>query len=613
MIYTDEFITQFASIPIPHRPANYVDEDFNAFEDNENLYEGDMLHSENEDCAEPIDGENLEEKSDDCNDHEQQQNGTEQQHEGESNIQRNSTMPPAVHCVVPVGIITHIRGLVLPPTPMPPDTERIDSAESSTHIGTQSLPYTTTEQLLTSGIANTGVKCFGISVTQAIASVPRLCSYLTTSSTDNGHQCALTNNCIAHAIGQVITMTTDNTHGSVCFEAVESLLINYAMETGHQDAADFLDRVIRSTINCELMYNNEQIDQPTRRLYDTSGCHRSELSKEHATRLSKLTGVYIRTIHTHPAPNPHTTSTLTPMHYLPLEIQWTAGQANSINEALQRFVDPELIPTAYCYICDPPAIRNTMASCIIFQLPLPQVLCIQLKRFTSAVQKIDHAVSIKPMLYLPGHDNYPFKLCSVVCHEGSAYEGHYYTYALKYIELTHERWFRISDSQVTALENSAPVLNTQFAYLLFYQQIQPSELEEQNITHAVGNGSTQKECNSTVDQPKAIPCDNECSASFGTKTSSNSTTAPLEKLHEHLISQSTGNNDSASEDLTEGDDEGDSAKETENSDDREFIDNEIYNDQSTDIQNDSIEPTPINLTHEHLNLPFKKQPFRRLF
>ena len=104
----------------------------------------------------------------------------------------------------------------------------------------------------------------------------------------------------------------------------------------------------------------------------------------------------------------------------------------------------------------------------------PHILIIHLKRFSyndSTLSKINDLIkfpekniSIKPFIskYNKNSDN-QFKLYSVINHQGSYNEGHYYSTNLN----LNNKWYIYNDSRVSDLNSD---LITNNAYILFYQK-----------------------------------------------------------------------------------------------------------------------------------------------
>lgn len=109
-------------------------------------------------------------------------------------------------------------------------------------------------------------------------------------------------------------------------------------------------------------------------------------------------------------------------------------------------------------------------------LELPEMMCIQLKRFRHDLSKISSPVNfplvgldMRPYLHKDCKSKISmYDLTAVICHHGTANGGHYTSFAKH--ELTG-KWFEFDDQLVT--EVSPEVVQNSEAYVLFYRKSNP--------------------------------------------------------------------------------------------------------------------------------------------
>ncbi|OCT92107.1 hypothetical protein XELAEV_18015164mg [Xenopus laevis] len=150
-------------------------------------------------------------------------------------------------------------------------------------------------------------------------------------------------------------------------------------------------------------------------------------------------------------------------------IQLEIKKAKSINQALEQFIDPEVLGGKNCYKCSS---CNTMTTAVkgysIHQTP--NVLTLSLQRFdnlsmTKIRRKIQYPEFINIRPYTSSSDGKPvtYSLYAVLVHAGtSCNSGHYYCF----VKAPNRKWFKMNDESVNEV-NMKTVLNQQ-AYLLFY-------------------------------------------------------------------------------------------------------------------------------------------------
>jgi ubiquitin C-terminal hydrolase len=140
-----------------------------------------------------------------------------------------------------------------------------------------------------------------------------------------------------------------------------------------------------------------------------------------------------------------------------------------ISECINDFTSEKIIDDFKCPECKQKCSCSSKTRMVI----LPQVLCIQIKRFGNNLKKRDNLITFPINLDIQSivstninpNLNTKYKLKSVINHSGSTLNlGHYYTYAYSPI---HEKWYNFNDETVT--EISELELITPNAYLLFYE------------------------------------------------------------------------------------------------------------------------------------------------
>ena len=134
------------------------------------------------------------------------------------------------------------------------------------------------------------------------------------------------------------------------------------------------------------------------------------------------------------------------------------------------------VPPPEEFNCPNCEIPDSMAREVVFEAA-PAVLLIQLNRWTTSVEKPNElrkdvtVVDVSTQnLYLPVWQQWSagYALKAVICHEGSALSGHYYTYAKH-----HGKWFFFNDSIVRPLNANSinKYLNTKHGYMYVYEKV----------------------------------------------------------------------------------------------------------------------------------------------
>ncbi|KAF5187791.1 Ubiquitin carboxyl-terminal hydrolase [Thalictrum thalictroides] len=153
-----------------------------------------------------------------------------------------------------------------------------------------------------------------------------------------------------------------------------------------------------------------------------------------------------------------------------MDISLDLFQISSVNDAMQRFFQPEVLNGTNKYKCDN-CDKLVVAKKQMSILKAPNVLVIQLKRFEGILGgKIDRDIAFEECLVLSNYmskesqDPHPeYSLFGTIVHAGHSPEsGHYYAY----IKDTMGRWYCCNDSFVS-LTTLQEVL-TQRVYILFF-------------------------------------------------------------------------------------------------------------------------------------------------
>ncbi|KAL8178429.1 UNVERIFIED_CONTAM: Ubiquitin carboxyl-terminal hydrolase 33 [Gekko kuhli] len=154
---------------------------------------------------------------------------------------------------------------------------------------------------------------------------------------------------------------------------------------------------------------------------------------------------------------------------------WFWGPTVTLQDCLAAFFARDELKGDNMYSCEKcKKLRNGVKFCKVQRFP--EILCIHLKRFRHELMfstKIGTHVSFP----LEGLDLQPFlakdspaqivtyNLLSVICHHGTASNGHYIAYCRNNL---NNRWYEFDDQSVTEVSESA-VQNAE-AYVLFYRK-----------------------------------------------------------------------------------------------------------------------------------------------
>lgn len=165
-----------------------------------------------------------------------------------------------------------------------------------------------------------------------------------------------------------------------------------------------------------------------------------------------------------------------------------SGKGIKLESAFVNFCLPEILDGKDRYLCE--SCNQLVQSTKSLTLKsLPQVLCVQLKRFrhdsyyssklNTVVEYPVEGLDLRHFLHKefigsPLSSNSEYDLLGIVNHRGSFNGGHYVAYCKNF---ETGRWFEFDDSRVREIEESE-LLNIQ-AYLLFYiQKSDPERIKQ---------------------------------------------------------------------------------------------------------------------------------------
>lgn len=164
-----------------------------------------------------------------------------------------------------------------------------------------------------------------------------------------------------------------------------------------------------------------------------------------------------------------------------------SGKGMKLERAFVNFCLPEILDGKDRYLCESCNLQVQSTKTLTLK-SLPQVLCVQLKRFRHDhfSSKVNNAVEYpvdgldlrhflhKEFIGSPLSSSSEYDLLGIVNHRGSFNGGHYVAYCRN---LQTGRWLEFDDSRVR--EISEAELMTKQAYLLFYiQRSEPDRLKQ---------------------------------------------------------------------------------------------------------------------------------------
>jgi len=186
-----------------------------------------------------------------------------------------------------------------------------------------------------------------------------------------------------------------------------------------------------------------------------------------------------------------------------LDISLSLGNKKDIRGCLEIFVKPDRLDGVNAYKCERCKVSSSAIKNLTIYQP-PNVLTIQLKRFTELGRKISGLVRYPSKLNLrsymsvtTGSDVW-YDLYAVLVHSGGCSSvGHYYSYA----KVANGRWYCFNDNYVSPVHID-DVLNAE-AYVLFYnictskfsvnKMMKPVKIIKSVVDHNIKSPSTSKD------------------------------------------------------------------------------------------------------------------------
>lgn len=184
----------------------------------------------------------------------------------------------------------------------------------------------------------------------------------------------------------------------------------------------------------------------------------------------------------------------------------TNGKGLKLESAFVNFCLPEVLEGKDRYFCE--NCRQLVVSTKTLTLKsLPQILCVQLKRFRHDSyayfsSKVNFPVEYplegldlrhflhKEFIGSPLSSNSEYDLLGIVSHRGSFNGGHYVAYCRNFdCKSGKWKWFEFDDSRVNEISESELKNNIQ-AYLLFYIQKSDLDLDRKNQRQEIINKIT---------------------------------------------------------------------------------------------------------------------------
>lgn len=166
-----------------------------------------------------------------------------------------------------------------------------------------------------------------------------------------------------------------------------------------------------------------------------------------------------------------------------------SGKGMKLESAFVNFCLPEILDGKDRYFCESCNLPVQSTKTLTLK-SLPQVLCVQLKRFrhdhyssklNNVVEYPVNGLDLRHFLHKefigsPLSSSSEYDLLGIVNHRGSFNGGHYVAYCRN---LQSGRWFEFDDSRVREI-NEEDLMNTQ-AYLLFYiQRSDPDRVKQRH-------------------------------------------------------------------------------------------------------------------------------------
>lgn len=139
---------------------------------------------------------------------------------------------------------------------------------------------------------------------------------------------------------------------------------------------------------------------------------------------------------------------------------------NSVQESLDDFFVDKIIENYKCNSCNN---CNVVMSHEVVESP--DILCVQLKRFSGNCEKLDDKINYDEYLIL--NKNSQYKLKSMVCHDGNYNSGHYVA-----VKVDERNYYLFNDENVSSFNKKLKEINSGSIYLLFYEKIKNEKIKK---------------------------------------------------------------------------------------------------------------------------------------
>ncbi|XP_069728672.1 ubiquitin carboxyl-terminal hydrolase 17-like protein 6 [Phaenicophaeus curvirostris] len=314
------------------------------------------------------------------------------------------------------------------------------------------------------GLRNVGNTCFLNATIQCLTYTPPLANYLL--SREHSRTCLRDEFCMLCAMEHHITWVFGSSGSAIRPVAIIGVINEIAEHFcfGRQeDAHEFLrftvDAMQRACLN---------------------GCTQLDRQTQTTTLIDQIFGGYLRScVKCKACGSP--SDTYEPFLDLTVEIEGV----DSIQQALNLFVRPEMLCNDNAYMCD--RCKTKVQATKRFSIhQASNVLTLSLKRFSSVSGgKITKDVTypefldIRPYMSENEGDPITYELYAVLVHSGfSSYSGHYYCY----VKASDGHWYEMNDDVVRP--TNIKVVLSQQAYLLFYLRTPSTTNCEETIAKA---------------------------------------------------------------------------------------------------------------------------------